>query len=251
MKCRDLIIGGSIFVQVVCMSGAVATAQNLTLFAPETLWSSGVLKHVLPRFSLKTSIRFDQVDREADVIFAVEGDGVRALELEGQVYRLILADPSEPRSARFLEWWRSDIGKRTLLSFNKDGRPVVSLPGKPVVKKVERAPTGDALKGERLALVHCGRCHVVSDKNRMGGIGSTPSFAAMRNLDNWRGRFEAFFALNPHPAFTQIPEVTEPFDPMRPPAIAPIELSLEDVEAITAYAATIEPLNLGRVDISK
>ena len=66
----------------------------------------------------------------------------------------------------------------------------------------------DYAPGEKLTLLHCGRCHVVSERNRFGGIGSTPSFAALRGAADWEERFRAFYALNPHPAFTQIPDVT-------------------------------------------
>lgn len=251
MKCRDLIAAACLWMVAFLPLGALHAQENLTLSAPEPLWDNGFLKHLLPRFSLKSGVRFDRVDQNGAVAFTKGGDGFRALELDGVLYRLSVADPNEPRGQKFLAWLQSDIGKRTLLAFNKEGRPVVAIPGKPVVAKVEIAPSGDALKGERLALIHCGRCHVVSDKNRMGGIGSTPSFAAMRNLDGWRGRFEAFFTLNPHPSFTQIPDVTEPFDPMRPPMIAPIELSLDDVAAIAAYAASVEVMDLGSSNISK
>ena len=75
---------------------------------------------------------------------------------------------------------------------------------------------GDALRGEEVSLSHCGRCHVVSDKNRMNSIGSTPSFAVLRTLRDWEDRFQAFYVLNPHPAFTQITDVTKPFDATRP-----------------------------------
>ncbi|MFQ5567351.1 MAG: c-type cytochrome, partial [Paracoccaceae bacterium] len=37
--------------------------------------------------------------------------------------------------------------------------------------------------GEKLTMINCGRCHKVSEKDRMGGIGSTPSFAVMRTWD--------------------------------------------------------------------
>ena len=104
--------------------------------------------------------------------------------------------------------------------------------------------TGDALAGERLALVNCGRCHVVGEKNRMGGIGSTPSFAMLRTLGDWERRFRAFFTLNPHPAFTQVPGVTPPFDQARPPPIAPLEITLADIDAILAYAASLAPADL-------
>ncbi len=251
MKCRDLIRSLLVFSLVFWAGVSAAEDRNLRLEAPDALWDSGLLKHLLPRFSLKTSIRFDTVEDGGDVRFELDGDGHRSLVLEGDLYTVYLADGADARASRFLDWLKSEVGTRTLLAFNKDGRPEVTLPGKVEAKVVEAAPDGDAVLGERLALLHCGRCHVVSEKNRMGGIGSTPSFSVLRTLPEWRGRFDAFFALNPHPAFTQIPDVTEPFDPMRPPMIAPVELTLDEVAAITAYAATIAEGNLGGALVSK
>ena len=104
---------------------------------------------------------------------------------------------------------------------------------------------GDANEGEKLSHFHCGRCHVISDRNRFGGIGSTPSFPALRAIPSWRDKFAAFWTLNPHPSFTQVVDITPPFDPDRPPHIAPVVITQEDLEAIVAYAASIEPKDLG------
>ena len=90
-----------------------------------------------------------------------------------------------------------------------------------------------------------GRCHVIDDTNRMKGLGSTPSFQVLRTLPNWQGRFEAFYALAPHGAFTQVKDVTPPFDPRHPPPIVPLEMTLDDLEAIAAFAGTLPPADLG------
>lgn len=103
----------------------------------------------------------------------------------------------------------------------------------------------DYAPGEKLTLLHCGRCHVVSMRNRFGGIGSTPSFAAMRTADDWEERFRAFYALNPHPAFTQVAGVTPPFVPERPSPIHPVELTPDEIETIIQFTRTIEPKDLG------
>jgi mono/diheme cytochrome c family protein len=103
----------------------------------------------------------------------------------------------------------------------------------------------DFAPGEKLTLFHCGRCHVINERNKYGGIGSTPSFAALRTLDDWEDRFDAFWTLNPHPAFTQVEGMTEPFLPHRPSPIHPMELTLDEVETITEYARTIPPKDLG------
>ena len=103
----------------------------------------------------------------------------------------------------------------------------------------------DYAPGEKLTLFHCGRCHVINERNKYGSIGSTPSFGALRTLDDWEARFDAFFTLAPHPAFTQVKDVTEPFPAHRPSPIHPMELTLEDIETIREFARTIPPKDLG------
>ena len=51
--------------------------------------------------------------------------------------------------------------------------------------------------------------------------------------------------LNPHPAFTQVADVTPPFHEERPPPIIPVEMTLDDLQAILAYVAALEPADLG------
>ena len=99
--------------------------------------------------------------------------------------------------------------------------------------------------GEKLTLFNCGRCHVVSEKNRLGGIDSTPSFAALRTISDWETRMKAFWTLRPHPSFVQIEGVTEPFPANRPPYVHPITLTLEELDIIFNYTRTIEPADLG------
>jgi len=103
----------------------------------------------------------------------------------------------------------------------------------------------DYAPGEKLTLFNCGRCHKVSEKDRMGGIGSTPSFAVMRTWENWEAKMKAFWSYRPHPSFTQIEGVTQPFPPDRPPHVHPISLTLGELEFIINYARTIEPADLG------
>ena len=107
------------------------------------------------------------------------------------------------------------------------------------------AAAQDWAPGERLTLVNCGRCHVIGERNRMGGIGSTPKFATIRTWPDWEARMKGFYALNPHPAFTQVDGVTEPFPESRPSPIHPIRVTLEEIERIVDYARTIEPSDLG------
>jgi mono/diheme cytochrome c family protein len=104
---------------------------------------------------------------------------------------------------------------------------------------------GDPALGKRVSLLQCGRCHVVAPETRMGAIGSTPSFAVLRTFADWDARFQSFFALKPHAAFTQVAGVTAPFAIHLPSPIAPIEVTLEELEAIIAYVAGLAPADLG------
>ena len=231
-------------------AGAQAEERRIAVAASPELIESGLLKHMLPRFSLKTGIRTTPVPLEAgievEVLIGPAVDGGRPVFRSGET--VYLAGPGagakQALAGRFLDWLASQIGQRTVASFAPDGKALYEPAAGARVEVKGPAVTGDALAGERLALVNCGRCHVVGEKNRMGGIDSTPSFAVLRTLGDWERRFRAFFTLNPHPAFTQVPGVTPPFDEARPPPIAPLEVTLADIDAILAYAASLAPAEL-------
>lgn len=235
---------------MLAVAGAQAQERHITVAADPELIGSGLLKHMLPRFSLKTGIRTTPAPLEpgagADVLIGPAVDGGRPVFRGGDIVYLARAAEG-PRTAlaeRFLDWLASDIGQRTVASFAPDGKPLYEPAAGARVEVKAPTVTGDAMAGERLSLVHCGRCHVVGPKNRMAGIGSTPSFAVLRTLGDWERRFRAFFTLNPHPAFTQIPGVTPPFDEARPPPIAPLEIETADLDAILAYVASVAPADL-------
>jgi mono/diheme cytochrome c family protein len=150
-----------------------------------------------------------------------------------------------PHTQAFLDWLTSDVGKGTIEGFKSEG--VAEFSADVAVKeKVQVAElTGDLVMGESESLLKCGRCHVVNEKNRMNAIGSTPSFALMRSFPDWQMRFETFFLLKPHSAFTQVEGVTDPFPDHLPSPIAPIEVTMDQIEAITAYVGSIAPADLG------
>lgn len=230
-----------------------ATAQKaFTLRADPELVDSGALAHLLPRFSLKTQVRVTLTDGEADAALGVAPSPAEAAipvfqSADGAaVYRLaIFETDARAHAERFRDWLTSDIGVRTVTRFDPGDGPIFARVEKRAVQVAVETPEGDPVLGERIALRRCGRCHVISDKNRFGGIGSTPSFGALRTLPRWRQRFEAFWTLNPHPAFTQVEGMTEPFDPQRPSPIAPLKLTLDEVEAILAFVILMKPKDLG------
>jgi len=93
---------------------------------------------------------------------------------------------------------------------------------------------GDVKMGENVAVEHCRRCHVIPGQNNMG-IGITPSFKAMvqSKADDWRHKFEVFYALRPHPSFVIIREFRT--TPEFPLGITPVIISVDDLEHLMAY----------------
>lgn len=234
-------------VLLLCLSLLLAATPSMAegplgLAAPREVSDSGLLKHILPRFSLKTGIRviFDETG-VMQLAKAPPGDPVFARD--GQVFYLRIG--ADPRQMRFRDWLLSDIGIRTIETFKPAQGAPFSATFDIAVDAAPETITGDAAKGAVLSRMHCGRCHVIGAQNRMGGLGSTPSFPVLRTLPDWRLRFEQFFALNPHPAFTQIDGVTPPFDPERPSPIVPVSITIEDLEAIVAFVAATDAADLG------
>ena len=162
-----------------------------------------------------------------------------------RVWRLALGTPEHPGAARFADWITSDAGQRAITSFRIDDTQPLTLPDPDLVEAVAVVYDGDAEEGMTLSHALCGRCHVVSEKNRMNAIGSTPSFFALRTLADWDNRFSVFYVLNPHPAFTQVEDVTPSFPDDRPSPIVPLDMTLDDLDAIIAYVASLEPADLG------
>lgn len=206
--------------------------------------AEGLDKQLLPRFRFKHRIDIAPVtEGAADMALGDTGTQVFAT-IGGDPVRLDIATDSDG-ARTFLDWLRSAPGKAAIESFAPNGTQVYTTEA--AVPTIEARETfdGDRETGSRLALVHCGRCHVVDERNRMGGIGSTPSFAALRGRENWSDLFRKFFLENPHPSFTQVEGVTEPFDPNVAVHVAPVEITMDEIEAITAFVATLEPKNLG------
>lgn len=216
--------------------------EEIGLAAPEDVVTSGLLKHILPRFSLKTGIRV-VADDSGVMVLANGPPGKPVFQREATTYHLRVQ--SDPRQERFKDWLLSEVGKRTVESFEPKEGPQFTANFEIVTEAEATEIDGDALLGEKLSLVHCGRCHVIGPQNRMNGLGSTPSFAVLRAMPDWSNRFQAFFALNPHPSFTQVIGITPPFDPERPPPIHPLKLTQDELEAILAFVSVITAADLG------
>ncbi len=92
----------------------------------------------------------------------------------------------------------------------------------------------DAGQGESVAIEHCRRCHVIPGENNMS-IGNSPSFKAMvqSKAEDWRHKFEVFYALRPHPSFVIIREFRT--TPEFPLGITPVIIAVDDLEHLMAY----------------
>ncbi|KMK65755.1 hypothetical protein [Puniceibacterium sp. IMCC21224] len=240
---QQLIIGALMAILAATSAMAQDADKMFRLAVPDILADSGLMKYMLPRFSLKTATRVALVDAGAAADATFGDTGTVAFEGLGQVWRLEVSTDADAQ--RFADWLQSDAGRSAVGGFMADGVAVFSTE---VTEKRIVAPMrfdGDAARGAVLSLQHCGRCHVVGAVNRMKAIGSTPSFAVLRTLSNWRDRFMGFYALNPHPAFTQVAEVTLPFDQSYPSPITPVEITLDELEDILAFVAAVSPADLG------
>lgn len=226
-------------------TAAAGSDKGFALAVDPALTESGLTRYILPRFSLKTGVRVTPVPpgTDADLEFGADVEGAAAVARDGVIFAV--SRPKGDQAKRFRDWLLSDVGQSTVEAYAPEtGAPFIgardaSFDGSPTLI------AGDVVEGERLSLDLCGRCHVVSGKNRMSGIGSTPSFAVLKSLPDWESRFSAFWALKPHPAFTRIDGMTEPFDPDRPPHIFPVEMTLDDLDAILAFVSGTAAADLG------
>ena len=225
--------------------GAVADDRLVRLSAPDALVDTGLFRNILPRFTLKTQVRVQLValDDAADAALGPAGDPV--FDGLGKTWHLEVLSEGHPGTQRFADWLASDVGQRTLAAYNAPSGATFGPPSvvEEVVEVVEM--TGDALLGHEVSLAKCTRCHAVDEATRGKGLASTPSFGVLRALSDWEYRFGAFYVLNPHPSFTIITDLTEPFPEDRPPPIVPIELTIEEVEAVMAYVAAMPATDLG------
>lgn len=228
----------------VCPGLARADEGRVQFYADPSLVESGLIQHIRPRFSLKTGVGVDMVDAPDGADLLIWDQGQPVFAGLGQNWLLQL-DEGHSGAVRFGDWLTSEIGQRTIFGFAPEGDPIFSAPEAETVEAAPVTVSGNAVSGREVAFANCGRCHVTETERRMAGIGSTPSFAVLRSLDDWDYRFAAFYVLNPHPSFVQIEDVTDPFPPNRPAPIAPVELTLDDLDALLSYVETLAPADLG------
>jgi len=229
------------------LPSALAAADGLPvrLHAPQALVETGLFRYLLPRFTLKTRVRVEMVGAPdgAQVVLGAEGRPIFAGG--GAVWHVAAPGAGRPETDRFVDWLTGDVGRRTVLAYAPEGAALFAPVPKTARAVAAVEPAGDARLGGEVSRTKCSRCHVVSSAMHMAGIESTPSFALLRSLPDWTDRFAAFYARNPHPAFTIVADVTPPFPDNRPSPIAPLEMTLDEVEAVLAYVAAMDAADLG------
>lgn len=231
---------------VLALLAGAAQAQDgpVRLYADPALADTGLLRHILPRFTLKTQVRVELVTDQSAADVVLGGQGRALFEGLGQTWHLAIRGTGD-RVDRLATWLRSDVGRNTVQSFAPDGTSLFG-PATEVAVVTETGPMSELAKqGHAVALAKCTRCHGVDEATRWSGTGATPSFGVLRTFDDWEGRFAAFYALKPHPSFTQVEDITEPFPVDRPPALVPIDMTLDELDAVLAYVAAMPAADLG------
>ena len=223
----------------------LAESKQVSLYAAPELIESGLFKHILPRFSLKTQVRVSLVDSPGEADLVLGDTGSALFEGLDRTWHMDLVSADAPSAQRFADWLKSEVGQRTIIGYAPDGVALFAAPAERQEQATRSVMTGNAQLGHEVARAMCTRCHAVDDETRMAGIGSTPSFSVLRSLGDWENRFSTFYVLKPHAAFVEVEGLDPLFTEDRPPPIAPVEMTLEEVDAVVAYVAAMPPADLG------
>ena len=63
--------------------------------------------------------------------------------------------------------------------------------------------------------------------------------ALLARRDDWRERFETFYARRPHPVFVRVPDVPRWTD--LPSHVEPFTVTLQDIADVVSFIETLEP----------
>ena len=209
-----------------------------------------LVQYILPRFSLKTRVRFDRVQTSGDIQLSTEepdvGTAIFTLASGAVVYvgtSVSLAE--DPDYIALVDWLLSEPGRATIADFRQDGSQVAFPVEAAEAAPIEVVIVGDVDNGRQLSMNHCRRCHKVDRADKYAGIGNSPSFHAMRSFDDWYVRFSTFYAVSPHKALISVKGSGIEKD-RNLIAIAPIDLEISDINDIVAFVHSLTPLDLGK-----
>jgi len=211
---------------------------------------SELIRYIVPRFSLKTRIRFDRVDAGGDIQFVTEPpeNGTQVLELVSGETVYIRAAGEAAQSTdyqAFVDWLISEPGRATIADFQIDGQQVAIPVDAQETAAVEVVIVGDPSHGQELSVNHCRRCHKVDRADKYSGIDNAPSFHAMRSFEDWYVRFSTFYTVSPHKALISVKGsgIEKDHELI---TIAPIDLVISDINDIVAFVHSLTPLDLGK-----
>jgi hypothetical protein len=234
---------------VIALAMGLNSAFALSL-SHETVIPSELVQYVVPRFSLKTRIRFDQVESSGDIQLVTERPetGAEVLKLvSGEtVYITAVGGAVESSDYRaFVDWLVSEPGRATIADFELDGRQIAIPTAADEAAPIEMVIVGNIDHGRELSSDHCRRCHKVDRADKYAGIDNAPSFHAMRSFDDWYIRFSRFYAVSPHKALISV-EGSGIEKNRALITIAPIDLQMDDINDIVAFVNSLTPLDLGK-----
>jgi hypothetical protein len=244
-KTIKLLIGSWLSAWLISQPQAYALSLSHDRAVPANL-----IQYIVPRFSLKTRIRFDRVETAGDLRLVIQQSehGVAIFSLASG--ETVYLEPngsalSDPDYLGFVDWLLSDPGRAAIADFRQDGAQV-AFP----MAAIEEAPVqvtivGDPGHGQELSVSHCRRCHKVDRADKYSGIGNAPSFHAMRSCDDWFLRFSTFYTVSPHKALISVKGSGIEQD-RGLITIAPIDLQMSDINDIVAFVHTLTPLDLGQ-----
>lgn len=225
------------------------TALALSL-SHEEIVPVDLVQYILPRFSLKTRVRFDRVETSGDIHFTAEEPevGTAVFTLKSGTVIYIGTSTSlgkDPDYIALVDWLLSEPGRATIADFRQEGSQVAFPVEAVEAATVEVVIVGDLENGRELSTNHCRRCHKVDRADKYAGIGNSPSFHAMRSFEDWYTRFSAFYAVSPHKALISVEGsgIEKDRDLI---TIAPIDLKMSDVNDIVAFVHSLTPLDLGK-----
>ena len=224
--------------------------NKILIKLPEELVHLGFDKFLFSRFKFRSqiSIVHPTTEKVIHAELGVTDSGSEVFsDLNGVVYRLKVQTKNplvKDKLHKFQLWLTEGPGSQVIEDFSYDGMPLFAkLPQ--IVEEIEEVEfIGDVRKGKTIAVLHCKRCHVV-DSDVYSGIGSTPSFHAMKSSSRWVERFSAFWTENPHVSIISVEDLFDAGGDSSPVPIAPVNLKLEDIDDILAYVDSIQAKDLG------
>ena len=227
------------------------SSEEIHLHFPEELLMVEFDKHILPRFKFKTQITINAVNsfENSDASIGIKTNGTSIFsDLNDVIYKIKLSTTDESKLKkidRFIDWLKSSSGISAIEGFELNGAQIFKALQLEKKETQEFVFEGDDENGLLISKKHCKRCHVVDD-NAFAGIDSSPSFHAMRSFEDWEERFRAFWTVSPHLNVISIKDVYDAGTKFSPVVIAPIELTLDEVDDILSYVSKIKPKDLGK-----